>query len=98
MEGNKDIIRIHEIIEELRRDMKVDKTKINELELHVIKLQEQLTSLPQLIKEQNTIQTLEIEKKIGSIELQYSKGFVKNFVSFSIGIISAIVIAFILNK
>lgn len=98
MEHNTEIERIYEIIEELKNDIKVDKTKINELELHVIKLQEQLTSLPQLIKEQNKIQTLEIEKKIGTVELQYSKGFVKHIVSFLIGIVSAIVITFLINK
>jgi chromosome segregation ATPase len=57
MEYNTEIERIYEIIEELKRDMKTDKKKLIELENHIIKLQQEIITLPKIISEQNKSQT-----------------------------------------
>lgn len=95
MEENREIIRIHEIIEELKNDLKVDKKKLNELESHIIKLQQEMITLPKIISEQNKSQTLELQSSISNLELKYSQGFGKYTISFILGIISALMITFL---
>ena len=95
MDENREIIRIHEIIEELKNDLKVDKKKLNELESHIIKLQQEMITLPKIISEQNKSQTLELQSSISNLELKYSQGFGKYTISFILGIISALMITFL---
>lgn len=95
MEYNTEIERIYEIIEELKRDMKTDKKKLIELENHIIKLQQEIITLPKIISEQNKSQTLELQSSISNLELKYSQGFGKYTISFILGIISALLITFL---
>ena len=95
MEYNTEIERIYEIIEELKKDMKTDKKKLIELENHIIKLQQEIITLPKIIQEQNKSQTLELQSSIQHLELKYSQGFGKYTISFILGIISALMITFL---
>ena len=95
MEFNTEINRIYEIIDELKSDMKTDEKKLIELENHIIKLQQEVITLPKIIQEQNKSQTLELQSSISNLELKYSQGFGKYTISFILGIISALLVTFL---
>lgn len=95
MEFNTEIERIYEIIDELKSDVRSDKKKLIELENHIIKLQQEVITLPKIIQEQNKSQTLELQSSISNLELKYSQGFSKYVISFILGILSALLITFL---
>ena len=95
MEFNIEIERIYEIIDELKSDVRSDKKKLIELENHIIKLQQEVITLPKIIQEQNKSQTLELQSSISNLELKYSQAFGKYTISFILGILSALLITFL---